>query len=158
MRDRYQFRRWIIEEYNWARMALPSAVLALALLPIVSTAGNRPLVPLSTLLPVYMVHQYEKHAHGHFVAFFNATIGKGRDVLTAASAFWINILGVWLLFLASFSVARYVSFGVVLVPIYLTIFNGITHLAAGVALRGYNPGLYTSLLLFFPWGGFVLVD
>ena len=84
-------------------------------------------------------------------------MGKEHDVLTKASAFWINILEVWLLFLVSFYLAKYVALGVAFVPIYLTIINGLTHVIAGIALRRYNPGLYTSLLLFFPWGFFLLV-
>jgi hypothetical protein len=37
-----------------------------------------------------MIHQYEEHAHGGFVEFFNATVGEGYGVLTKTSAFWIN--------------------------------------------------------------------
>ena len=39
----------------------------------------------------------------------------------------------------------------------MTLFNGLTHAVASLALRMYNPGPYTSLLLFFPWGIFLLV-
>ncbi len=63
----------------------------------------------------------------------------------------------WLLFLVSFYLAKYVALGIAFVPIYLTIINGLTHVIAGIALRRYNPGLYTSLLLFFPWGFFLLI-
>ena len=58
-------------------MALPAAVLIQCTLPVLLTADNAPLVLVCTLLPVYMIHQYEEHAHGRFVAFFNATIGGG---------------------------------------------------------------------------------
>jgi hypothetical protein len=138
-------------------MALPFAALALCSLPVFASADNLALILLYTLLPVYMIHQYEEHAHGKFVEFFNSTIGKGHEVLTKTSAFWINILEVWLLFLVSFYLAKYVSIGFAFVPIYTTIFNGITHVIASLALGRYNPGLYTSILLFFPWGLFLLV-
>jgi len=138
-------------------MSLPFAVLALCSLPVFSTAGNAPLILLYTLLPVYMIHQYEEHAHGRFVEFFNSTMGRGHEVLTKASAFWINILEVRVLFLVSFYLAKYVAVGIAFVPIYLTIFNGFTHVISSVALRRYNPGLYTSVLLFFPWGFFLLI-
>ena len=137
-------------------MALPFAVLALCSMPIFLSASNLPLILLYTLLPAYMIHQYEEHAHGKFVEFFNSTIGKGHDVLTKVSAFWINILEVWVLFLVSFYLAKYVSIGLAFVPIYTTILNGITHVIASLALRKYNPGLYTSILLFFLWGFFLL--
>jgi Protein of unknown function with HXXEE motif len=150
----YRLGSWVID--NWSRMALPFAVLALVSLPVFATDGNLPLILLYTLLPVYMIHQYEEHAHGRFVEFFNATVGRGHDVLTKVSAFWINILEVWLLFLVTFYLAKYVALGFAFVPIWLTIFNGLTHVIASVTLRRYNPGLYTSLALFFPWGLFLL--
>jgi Protein of unknown function with HXXEE motif len=151
----YKLAAWVVE--NWSRMALPFAVLALVSLPIFASGGNLPLVLLYTLLPVYMIHQYEEHAHGRFVEFFNATVGKGHDVLTKTSAFWINILEVWVVFLFTFYLARYVALGFALVPVWLTLFNGLTHVVASLTLRRYNPGLYTSLALFFPWGLFLLV-
>ena len=151
----YRLTAWVVE--NWSRMALPFAVLALVSLPIFSGGGNVPLVLLYTLLPVYMIHQYEEHAHGRFVEFFNETVGRGHEVLTKVSAFWINILEVWVVFLVSFYLARYVALGFAFVPIWLTLFNGLTHVIASLSLRRYNPGLYTSLALFFPWGLFLLV-
>ena len=90
MNGGYRLGPWIVE--NWSRMALPFAVLVLCSLPLFSESGNGPLILLYTLLPVYMIHQYEEHAHGRFVEFFNSTIGKGHQVLTKVSAFWINIL------------------------------------------------------------------
>jgi hypothetical protein len=41
-----------------------------------------------------MIHHYEEHAHGRFVELFNSTIGRGLEVLTRTSTFWINILEV----------------------------------------------------------------
>jgi hypothetical protein len=152
MDGRYSLGSWIVE--NWSRMALPFAVLALLSLPIFLTAGNVSLILLYSLLPVYMIHQYEEHAHGRFVAFFNSTISRGQTVLTIVSAFWLNILEVWLLFLISFYLAKNVAIGFAFVPVYTVLVNGLTHVIASLALRRYNPGLYTTLLLFFPWGIF----
>ena len=84
----YGFGSWFLD--NWSRMALPFAVLMLCSLPVFLTGDNLPTVLLYTLLPVYMIHQYEEHARGRFVAFFNSTMGRGYEVLTKASAFWIN--------------------------------------------------------------------
>lgn len=138
-------------------MSLPFAVLTLCSLPLFLNADNASLILLYTLLPVYMIHQFEEHARGAFAAFVNSEIGEGHDVLTRGIAFWINILGVWLLFLASFYLAKYVAIGFAFAPVYATLINGVTHAMGGVALRRYNPGLYTSLALFLPWGLFLLV-
>ena len=63
----------------------------------------------------------------------------------------------WLLFRASFYLARYVTLGLALVPVYLVLVNAATHVLASVRLRTYNPGLYTSVVLFLPWGTFLAV-
>ncbi len=84
-------------------------------------------------------------------------MGKGYDVLTKGSVFWINILEVWALFLVSFYLAKYVAIGIALVPVYTTLLNSVTHVIATIAARRYNPGLYTALVLFLPWGIFLLI-
>src|SRR5215212_1431679 len=33
----------------------------------------------------------------------------------------------------------------------------VTHAIGSISRRRYNPGLYTSLALFFPWGIFLLI-
>jgi len=57
----------------------------------------------------------------------------------------------------SFYLAKDVSIGFAFVPIYTTVLNGIPRVIASLALRRYNPGLYTSIVLFFPWGVFLLI-
>jgi hypothetical protein len=70
-----------------------------ATLPVLWDSADRVLWLMLTLLPVYMIHQYEDHARGRFVKDFNATIGKGLPVLTRESAMVINVGGLWLLYL-----------------------------------------------------------
>lgn len=157
MENDYRFWCWFVDDYGWARMALPAAVLMLSFLPLFLVGADASLLLLYTLLPAYMFHQYEEHARGEFAAFVNSKVGKGREVLTRVGAFWINVLGVWLLFLVLFYLAKYVAFGFALAPVYATLINGTTHTMGGVALRRYNPGLYTSLALFLPWSIFLLI-
>jgi hypothetical protein len=153
MDDDYRFRSWLVDGYGWARMSPPAAVLVLASLPLFPTDAGAALILAYTLLPAYMVHQYEEHARGRFAAFANSEIAHGREMLTRSGAFWINVLGVWALFLALFYQARYAAVGFALGAIYATVINGLTHALGGAALRGYNPGLYTSLALFLPSPG-----
>ena len=40
---------------------------------------------------------------------------------------------------------------------YLVLVNGLVHLVAWVALRRYNPGLVTGVLLFLPLGVAIVV-
>ena len=85
MSDGHRLGPWILD--HWSRMALPFAVLTLCSLPVFLIGGNLPLVLLYASLPVYTIHQYEEHAHGRLVEFFNSTIGGERRVLTKTPAF-----------------------------------------------------------------------
>ena len=145
---------WMIE--NWSRAALITATVMLVSLPFFA-AEDLHLILLYATLPLYMVHQFEEHSRGAFVRNFNATIGRGRTVLTPVSAFWINILGVWVLFIVSFYAAKHLSIGFALTPVYLVLVNGLKHVASAVRLRAYNPGLYTAAALFLPLGALLLV-
>jgi hypothetical protein len=138
-------------------MSLPFAVLALCSLPVFVTAGNMPLILLYTLLPVYMIHQYEEHAHGRFVEFFNSTMGRGYEVLTKVSAFWINILEVWVLFLVSFYLAKYVAAGIAFVLIYLTIFNGFYARDLERRSQEVQPWFVHERAAVLPLGYFLLI-
>ena len=155
MAHEYQFRPWFLN--NWMRAGLIVAVVTLALLPVLWNTADHSLLLILTLLPVYMIHQYEEHAHGRFVADFNTTIGKGLPVLTKTSAFAINVGGVWLLDLPAFYLAAYVDLGFALIPAYLMTVNAVVHVLGTLATRRYNPGLYTALALFIPWGVFMTV-
>lgn len=149
----YRFHSWFVDDYGWARMSLPGAALALCSLPLFLAPGNAALILMCTLLlTACMNHQYEEHARGRFACFGNSEVGGGRDVLTSAGACWIDILGVWLLFLAFFYLAKYGAIGFAFAPVYATLINGATHAIGGAALRRYNPGLSTPLVLFLPWG------
>ena len=140
----YRLGSWILD--NWSRMALPFAVLILCSLPVFLAIGNVPLVLLYTLLPAYMIHQYEEHAHGRFVAFFNTTVGGGQEVLTKVSAPLINVAGVWLVFLASFYLAKYAALGFALVPVYLVLVNALIHvLTSHAAIALYAISRRTRL-------------
>jgi hypothetical protein len=150
----FRFQTWIVQQ--WSRAALVCAVVLFALLPVLATGENRTLILAASLLPVYMIHQYEEHAHGRFIAFVNAMVGHDLPFLNLNAVFVINIVGVWIVFLASYWLARFVTLDVILVPVYLTLVNGIIHVLTSLRLRRYNPGLWTGLVLFLPWGGYLL--
>lgn len=147
--DEFLFWPWFVQ--NWSRVALPAGVVLAATIATLTVGGNEREAMVALLLPIYMVHQYEEHAHGRFIAFVNEHVGKGLPILTVESVFWINILLVWVLFVAISAVTAWVSPILVLIPIYATLLNGIVHIATTAKLRVYNPGLFTSIALFVPW-------
>lgn len=150
----YHFTTWFLG--NWSRVALPAAFILLALSQYVFARMTLALFLVWLQLPVYMLHQYEEHAHGAFQAYINQEMAGGRDALTLPAIFWINLLGVWVLDIAVFYLAADVSLWFGLVAIYLMLVNAVLHIVMALLRRQYNPGLWTSLVLFLPVGGYAL--
>lgn len=147
--DDFRFWPWFVG--NWSRVALPAGVVLAITIGALVVDGNERAAMVALLLPIYMVHQYEEHAHGRFIAFVNQHVGKGLPILTPESVFWINILFVWVLFLLVSALTRWVTPELVLIPVYATLLNGVIHVVTTLKLKEYNPGLYTSIVLFIPW-------
>jgi len=150
----YSFTTWF--RANWSRAALPTAILLFLLSPFLLRGISVALWLVFLQLPVYMLHQYEEHAHNAFRDFVNRMLGGGKVVLGDTAIFWINIGGVWALDMALIYLAAYVNSVFGLLAIYLTLVNGLLHIVMAVAQRRYNPGLWTSIVLFLPVGGYAL--
>lgn len=150
----YRFAPWFLE--NWSRAGLPAGAMLLAVSPFLYQGLTLPLFFVFLQLPMYMLHQYEEHARGAFRAFINHELGGDRDVLTNSAILWINIAGVWGVDLIVLYLAAYVSPALGLIAVYLTVLNALLHLVMALAMRRYNPGLWTSVVLFLPIGGYTL--
>ncbi|MEI7963397.1 MAG: HXXEE domain-containing protein, partial [Verrucomicrobiota bacterium] len=133
-----------------------AAFLLLALTPLFTRFWDLPLILVYLQLPVYMLHQLEEHDDDRFRRFINHLIGGGRDVLSKGAVFVINVPGVWGVNLLSILLAFSVYLGFGLIGVYLTLVNGLVHVAQAIRLRSYNPGLVSALVLFIPVGGFAL--
>ena len=141
---------------NWVYGGALAALLLLALTPVLARGWPVALVLIWLQLPAYMLHQYEEHEDDRFRRFVNATIGGGREVLTRLDTFVINIAGVWGVDAVAFVLAAQVRLGLGLIAVYLSLVNGLAHGVQAIALRRYNPGLATAILLFLPLGGVTL--
>lgn len=141
--------KWLIKEWPYA--ALFAGVLLLCLLPFFLALGL-PLTLIFLQLPLYMLHQFEEHDRDRFRIFANQVVGQGREAFTPLSIFIINSVGVWGIDLLALYLAFYVDLSFGLLAIYLPLVNAFAHIAALVALRRYNPGLWTAILLFIPFG------
>lgn len=102
------------------------------------------------LIPIYMLHQFEEHADDRFRLFFNRMLGGGAQLLTRFDVFLINVPGVWGLYALVFTLTVTVSSGFGLIAAYTTLINALVHVLQAVWMRCYNPGLITSIVLFFP--------
>ena len=153
MNENYKFQSWIIE--NWSRAGLLAAVLLLAISPFLFESLGLIGFLVFLQLPAYLFHQYEEHAQGKFKAFVNQLIGGGKELINDAAILWVNVL-VWVVDIAALYLVQYLAPAYGLIAAYLTVINGLVHILGGIALRKYNPGLWTSLFLFLPVGGYCL--
>jgi len=142
---------------DWVYGGFLAAWLMLGLTPVLARGWPIVLLLVWLQLPAYMLHQYEEHDNDRFRCFVNAVIGQGRDVLTRSDVFVINIVGVWGVIAAAFSLAALVHPAWGLVAVYLSLVNGAGHGLQAAAMRRYNPGLVTSIVLFVPLGVVTLV-
>jgi len=152
METRYRFWPWAL--VNWSRAGVMIAPFLLILAPFLRQGMSLPVFLVFLHLPLYMVHQYEEHAHGAFKAFVNREIGHGKEFINDRAIFWINVGEVWFVDVALIYLTADVRTALGLVAIDLTIVNGLLHTIIALVTRRYNPGLLTSLLLFLPIGGY----
>jgi hypothetical protein len=143
-------------ERNWVYGGFLAGILLLALAPLLVAGWDRPAALAFLALPVYMLHQFEEHDDDRFRRFVNGVVGQGREVLTVSAVFWINFLGVWVLLAACLWLVRLDSAGWAALAGWLLVVNGLLHVGQGIALRRYNPGLFTAVVLFLPLGALTL--
>jgi hypothetical protein len=141
---------------NWVYGGFLAALMLLVLTPVLASGWSLALLLIWLQLPVYMLHQYEEHDDDRFRRLVNATIGGGKEVLSRLDTFVINIGGVWGVDAIAFLMASRVHVGLGLIAVYLSLVNSVGHCLQAVALRSYNPGLVTAIVLFMPLGGLTL--
>jgi hypothetical protein len=153
--------RWLVDEWQWPYAGALVAVFLLAVLPLWWDATDTALALVYAALPLYMLHQLEEHAGDRFRLALNARFAGGREALTRPAAFWINAGAVWIVDVTALWLAYHVDLAIGLLPIYLMGINALTHIAAAVAERAYNPGLWTAIGVFLPvsvWGAIEIGD
>lgn len=146
------FPAWFVQDIHWSRTGIPLAVALLLLAPFVRRAVGRAPFLVYLQWPVYLLHQYEEHAHGAFKREVNRVLPPSFGRLTDQTIFWVNVPMLWGVDVAATYLARFVSPGAGLVAPYLAVVNGLIHVGAAVRTRRYNPGLWTGLLLLLPAG------
>jgi hypothetical protein len=142
----------------WVYGGALCGLLLAALTPVLARGWPLWLLAVWLQLPLYMLHQYEEHDDNGFADFVNRHMAGGRDALTPAAVFLINVPGVWGVIAVSWMLAATVRPGLGLIAIYLVLVNAFMHLAGLAALRAYNPGVVTALLGFIPVGGWALAS
>lgn len=142
---------------HWVYGGFLAGLALLVLFPLVAADWPEPLRLTFLFLPIYMLHQYEEHDGDRFRRSFNETIGKGREVLTPAAVFIVNVPGVWGVIIAACYLTAKINPGLGLIAVYLAVVNAVAHAGQAIARRAYNPGLITALVVFLPVGAYTLV-
>ena len=135
---------------NWMHAGVVAALFLIAVLPVFVGAFDWALVLVYLQLPVYMLHQLEEHQGDRFRRFVNQRLAGGREALTTPAVVFINVPLVWGVDLIAIYLARFAGIGLGLIAVYLMLVNAVVHIAAGLVLRVYNPGLVTAVVLFLP--------
>ncbi len=148
----YSFPDWF--KTNWSRAGLPLGIVLLLLAPLLISVMSLAVFLTFLMLPIYMIHQYEEHAHGRFKDFVNMLLAHGQEKITDTPIFWVNMIGVWMLDLIALYGAYYIGAAFGLIAAYAAVVNGLLHVLMAIRLRRYNPGLWTSILLLIPIGSY----
>ncbi len=147
---------WLVNEWQWPKAALFCGVMMILLLTALLTKLGLMYFLIAMTLPMYMVHQFEEHYNNRFCLMLNEKIGRGKVVLTPKQVFWINSLWVWALSMVTITLAFLVNPLIGLIPVYFLVLNGILHCLQAIRFRSSNPGLFTSLIVFLPVGGYTI--
>jgi hypothetical protein len=145
---------WLVQQWQWPAATLFAACFLLAMAPLMYLVAGPVLTVVFLFLPVYMLHQCEEHTGDRFRKDINLHIAGGREALTPRATFWINSLGVWGVDLIAVYLAAFVRPSLGLIAVYMALVNGVLHIVSSVVRREYNPGLWTAMALFLPFGGF----
>ena len=138
---------------NWVYGGVTLSLVLLSLMPLIKPALSDAGFLTLLCLPVYAVHQWEEHDNNRFVTFVNSKVAVGRRGLTTADSFIINVVGVWFALAATlWLVERSGQAGWALIGFFLLLVNGAAHVVGAMRLRQGNPGFWTALVLFLPFG------
>lgn len=144
----------------WAHLggAIALAILLTAALNTEQWTGLELLLWLHVAL--LLLHQCEEYVYpGGFQEFYNTNVwGKSpltSQPLTGNGVLFVNVVLGWTAYtVAALVGAKVLWFAVGL--FFVTLLNGVMHTVMAVLLRQYNPGFFTGLFAFLPFGVFAL--
>ena len=137
---------------KWPTFTAPVAIfLTLFLIVSYQAIGWIPFLVWIQLV-MYLLHEHEEYVYpGGFRDYFNTTMfPRKKDILSNRAAFCINSIGVWCLYSCCALLTQHVSYGFGIITPVFSLCNGAIHIANSVKTGKYNPGLITSVGLFYP--------
>lgn len=149
--------------HGWPYAGLLLALVLLGAL-LRAPAARDPVWVSKLLWPMYLVHQFEEHGidlRGEHYAFLGGlceTLGFPRVADCPADPgfiFAVNAVGCWIAFALPFLYARTRPL-VAACAWGIPIANAFTHIGSAVVHGAYNPGVFTSVVLFLPLSAWML--
>ena len=150
----YRLSDWML--HNWSRAGLVLGIGLLLIAPLVLKGVGVAVFLIYLWLPFYMLHQYEEHAEGTFLEWYERMMPGIAPVLTERKLLVVNLVTVWLGFLVALYVAFLVRPALGLAAPYLALVNAFMHVGQLLRWRCYNPGLWTALVIFIPGAGYTI--
>ncbi len=146
----------------WMIHTFPVAFFSLVTL--ISCSPFMDLLPLLVWLhfPAYVLHQGEEYIYpGGFKHIFNTSIGKAltggfENIMTDEEIAFINVFIVWGLHITISILTQHVDVRWGIILPFFVLSNALLHCGSTISHRRYNPGFFTSIILFIPLGSFTL--
>ena len=125
--ETYRFSDWML--HNWSRAGLVLGIGLLLIAPLVLKGVGVAVFLIYLWLPFYMLHQYEEHAEGTFLEWYERMMPGIAPFLTERKLLVVNLVAVWLGFLVALYVAFLVRPALGLAAPYLAFVNAFMHLS-----------------------------
>ena len=143
------FLSWL--EKNWARTALPVALVVALLLPL-SFAGVEPATFVAMLfVPVMLIHQYASHADDGTRRFVNRFFDLGSRPITPRTVLVSAAVGGWALALVSPFLTALLGPALLALPAMVAAVELLVRLLGSLVGGKASPGLGTALVLLLPY-------
>lgn len=142
---------------NWVYGGVMAGILLLVIAPLTVPALSDAGRLVYFALVAYMFHQYEEHDDDRFRRYANTTVAAGRAGLTHSDVFLVNVPGVWGVMAVALWLAERASPGWAMIAAWLMLVNALAHVLPAVKMRQPNPGLWSAIVLFVPFGVWMLV-
>ena len=147
---------------DWAKTGMRTAILIsiyVFLLSGYNWSSIEALVWIHVVL--LLVHQYEEYVYpGGFKEYFNQHIVNNIPVMSTPlndkGIFIVNVVLAWTAYFASAIYGNRLPL-LIIGLLGVTILNGVLHTIVFIIKREYNPGLFSGMFLFIPFGVYFLL-
>jgi hypothetical protein len=149
MSHHQSFFLWL--ENNWARSALPVAVVVALLLPLSFGGVESGTFVAMLFVPVLLIHLYASHAEDGTRRFLNRFFDVGSEPVTRRVMLVSAAVGGWALALLGPFLTAFLGPTLLAIPAVIAGVELLLRLVGSVLSGKASPGLGTALVLLLPY-------